>query len=53
MENAIKIIVSGLDFAGKTSILTALDKKYNFQKEILELKPTIKVDYHKTVFLGS
>lgn len=53
VDNAIKIIVSGLDFAGKTSILTALDKKYNFQKEILELKPTIKVDYHKTVFLGN
>jgi len=53
LNNAIKIIVSGLDFAGKTSILTALDKKYNFQKEIMELKPTIKVEYHQTVFLGN
>jgi small GTP-binding protein len=53
MKNAIKIIISGLDNAGKTSILTALDKKYNFQEEILELKPTIRVEYHQTEFLGN
>ncbi len=47
-----KIIISGLDNAGKTSILKALDKKYDFQQEILELKPTIKVEYSKTTFLG-
>ncbi|TXT53677.1 MAG: Small Arf-related GTPase [Promethearchaeota archaeon] len=53
MENAFKIIISGLQNAGKTSILTALDKKYDFVKEVLELKPTIKVEYRKTKFLGS
>ncbi|TFG09188.1 MAG: hypothetical protein EU539_00010 [Promethearchaeota archaeon] len=53
MKNAYKIIISGLDYAGKTSILTALDKKYNFQKEITELKPTIKVEYHQFNFLGN
>ena len=53
MKNAIKIIISGLDNAGKTSILTALDKKYNFQQEIMELKPTIRVQYHQTEFLGN
>jgi small GTP-binding protein len=53
MKNAIKIIISGLDNAGKTSILTALDKKYNFQQEIMELKPTIKVEYHQAMFLGN
>jgi len=53
MKDAIKIIVSGLDNAGKTSILTALDKKYNFQQEIMELKPTIRVEYHQTEFLGN
>ena len=31
--NDLKIILSGLDNAGKTSILTALDKKYDFQKK--------------------
>jgi len=51
-EKFIKIIFSGLDNAGKTSVLTALEKKYNFEKAISELKPTIKVDYHRTNFLG-
>jgi small GTP-binding protein len=53
IEDAIKVIVSGLDNAGKTSILTAIDKKYNFREDVLELKPTIKVRYQRTQFLGS
>jgi signal recognition particle receptor subunit beta len=53
MENNVKIIISGLDYAGKTSILTALEKKYDFHKEILELKPTIRIEYHQTTFLGN
>lgn len=52
MDDTIKIIISGLDYAGKTSILTALDKKFDFRKYIAELKPTIKVEYKKTTFLG-
>ncbi|KKN12742.1 hypothetical protein LCGC14_1013490, partial [marine sediment metagenome] len=51
MESLLKIIVSGLDNAGKTSILTALDRKYDFQKDIVQLKPTIRVEYHKMNFL--
>ncbi|MHA1107408.1 MAG: ADP-ribosylation factor-like protein [Promethearchaeota archaeon] len=53
MENGatIKIIIAGLDNAGKTSILTALDKKYDFQKDIVSLTPTIRVEYHATEFL--
>jgi len=51
METFLKIIVSGLDNAGKTSILTALDKKYDFQKDIVQLKATIRVEYHKMNFL--
>ena len=51
MEQLLKIIVSGLDNAGKTSILTALDKKYDFEKDIVQLKPTIRVEYHKMNFL--
>lgn len=51
MESLLKIIVSGLDNAGKTSILTALDRKYDFQKDIIQLKPTIRVEYHKMNFL--
>jgi len=49
---ARKVIISGLDNAGKTSILTALNKKYDFEEEIQELKPTIKVQYSRTIFLG-
>ena len=51
METFLKIVISGLDNAGKTSILTALDKKYDFQKDIVQLKPTIRVEYHKMNFL--
>ncbi len=51
MERLLKIIVSGLDNAGKTSILTALDKKYDFERDIVQLKPTIRVKYHKMNFL--
>ncbi|MFX1455164.1 MAG: ADP-ribosylation factor-like protein [Promethearchaeota archaeon] len=51
MESLLKVIISGLDNAGKTSILTALDKKYDFQKDIVQLKPTIRVEYHKMNFL--
>ena len=53
MESFIKVIISGLDNAGKTSILTALEKKYDFQKDIVQLKPTIRVEYHKLNFLAS
>ncbi len=49
---AKKVMISGLDNAGKTSILTALDKKFDFEKEVEELKPTIKVQYSRTIFLG-
>jgi len=51
MEQIIKIIVSGLDNAGKTSVLMALNKKYNFQKDIISLTPTIRVEYQATEFL--
>ncbi|MBY9015887.1 MAG: 50S ribosome-binding GTPase [Candidatus Lokiarchaeota archaeon] len=51
MEKFIKVIISGLDNAGKTSILTALNKKYNFQKDIISLTPTIRVEYQATEFL--
>ncbi len=52
MEKTVKVIIGGLDNAGKTSIITALNKKYDFHKDIMEIKPTIKVEYHKTSFLN-
>jgi len=51
MEQFIKVIISGLDNAGKTSILMALNKKYDFQKDIISLTPTIRVEYQATEFL--
>ena len=52
-QEGLKIIVSGLDNAGKTSILTALKRKFDFEKEIIALKPTIRVEYNSTSFLGN
>jgi len=46
-----KIVISGLDNAGKTSILAALNKKFDFENEIMFIKPTIRIDYYKTRFL--
>ncbi len=51
MDQFIKVIIAGLDNAGKTSLLTALNKKYNFQKDIISLTPTIRVEYQATEFL--
>ncbi|MFX0188508.1 MAG: ADP-ribosylation factor-like protein [Candidatus Hodarchaeota archaeon] len=48
----LKIIVSGLDNAGKTSILTSFNKRYDFEEEVRELQPTIRVSYQQTKFLG-
>jgi len=52
MEEGIKIIISGLDYAGKSSMLIALERKFEFRKEIMELKPTIRVNYNTWTFLG-
>lgn len=51
-ENTVKIIFSGLDNAGKTSVITALEKKYNFEDFIAKLRPTIRVDYKRTTFMN-
>ncbi|TFG08104.1 MAG: GTP-binding protein [Promethearchaeota archaeon] len=48
----IKIVIAGLDNAGKTSALIALRKKYDFHEEIKNLKPTIKIEYNSFNFLN-
>lgn len=48
-----KIVIAGLDNAGKTSSLIALRQKYNFYEKIKNLKPTIKVDYSSFKFLNN
>ena len=49
----IKIVIAGLDNAGKTSALIALRKKYNFYEKVRNLKPTIKIDYNSFDFLNN
>jgi len=42
----------GLDFAGKTSIITAISKKFGFEEDILKLLPTRKIARDAFKFLG-
>ncbi len=42
----------GLDFAGKTSIITAISKKFGFEADILKLMPTRKIARDAFKFLG-
>ncbi len=46
-----KLVIAGLDNAGKTSALIALRHKYNFYERVKNLKPTIKIDYSSFKFL--
>jgi len=42
----------GLDYAGKTSIITAITKKFGFEQEILKLMPTRRIARDAFNFLG-
>jgi len=46
-----KLVIAGLDNAGKTSALIALRQKYNFYERVKNLKPTIRIDYSSFRFL--
>ena len=45
-----KIVIAGLDNAGKTSALIALRQKYNFYERVKLLKPTIKIEFSSFPF---
>ncbi|MFX1394194.1 MAG: ADP-ribosylation factor-like protein [Promethearchaeota archaeon] len=47
-----KISFLGLDNAGKTSIITAITKRFGFEEEIANLIPTRRVDRDTFRFLG-
>ena len=47
-----KIAFLGLDNAGKTSIITAITKRYGFEEEVTKLMPTRKVVRDAFKFLG-
>jgi len=51
-SNEFKLVIAGLDNAGKTSALIALRQKYNFYERVKNLKPTIKIDYSSFKFLS-
>jgi GTPase SAR1 family protein len=48
---SLKLIIAGLDYAGKTSSIIALREKYNFYEKVENLKPTVKVEYSSFEFL--
>lgn len=52
MSANLKIAFLGLDNAGKTSILIALKRKYNFQEELANLKPTTHIARTSFKFLN-
>ncbi|HMF30019.1 MAG TPA: ADP-ribosylation factor-like protein [Candidatus Lokiarchaeia archaeon] len=47
-----KIIVTGLDNAGKTSLLIALEKKFAYENDLKELKPTVRINRDSFTFLN-
>ncbi|MHA1821340.1 MAG: ADP-ribosylation factor-like protein [Promethearchaeota archaeon] len=47
----LKIILSGIDNAGKSSLLKAFQKLYEYEQEVMELKPTIKIEHYQRNYL--
>ncbi len=47
-----KIIVTGLDNAGKTSLLIALEKKFAYEPDLKKLKPTVRINRDNFTFLN-
>lgn len=47
-----KIVVTGLDNAGKTSLLLALEKKFSFEEDAKQLSPTVRVNRDSFSFLN-
>jgi small GTP-binding protein len=47
-----KIIVTGLDNAGKTSLLIALEKKFAYEEDLKTLKPTVRINRDSFTFLN-
>lgn len=47
-----KIAFIGLDNAGKTSIITAITKRFGFEEDVMNLIPTRRIDRDTFSFLG-
>jgi len=50
LSQKMKIAFLGLDNAGKTSILVALERKFDFMDQVSQLKPTLSVDRNSFSF---
>jgi GTPase SAR1 family protein len=53
LKDGYKIILSGLDNAGKTSMLYAIKKMYDFEDSLEKLKPTNRISYYTRNFINS
>jgi GTPase SAR1 family protein len=51
-DKALKIILSGLDNAGKSSMLVVIEKLYQFEEDLGVLLPTKMIEYYRREFLG-
>jgi small GTP-binding protein len=51
-DRDLKIVLVGLDNAGKSSVLIVLKKMYQFEDDLKDLMPTVRIDYYKRDFLG-
>jgi GTPase SAR1 family protein len=51
-KHDLKIVISGLDNAGKTSMVMALKRMYGFEEDVKNLRPTIRIDYYRRDFLN-
>jgi GTPase SAR1 family protein len=51
-KKEVKIILAGLDNAGKSSMLVGLRRMYGFEEDVKRLKPTIRIDYYRREFLN-
>ncbi len=47
-----KVVIAGLDNAGKTSLLIALDKKFEFEENVKKLPPTMGIQRTQFTFLN-
>ncbi len=51
-KKTIKVVLSGLDNAGKSSMLVGFKRMYGYEDEVHSLKPTLRIDYYRRDFLN-
>jgi small GTP-binding protein len=52
MKDSAKVLITGLDYAGKTSIMIALDQQKGYIDMVKDLTPTVRVEQIEIKFLG-